>query len=151
MTYSEKLRDPRWQKKRLEILERDNFTCQMCKSTEKTLHVHHVRYHKKKLPWNYANEELVTLCMDDHEAVANLKERMGAVLHLAAVNTILEEVCNEYERSMREGEYSVLLDAVNCLLQEPSLSVSVAYLSNAISDERIKGYEHGKIEIASKK
>lgn len=30
MTYSQKLRDPRWQKKRLEILERDSFTCQHC-------------------------------------------------------------------------------------------------------------------------
>jgi hypothetical protein len=29
--------------------------------------------------------------------------------------------------------------------------VSKVALSNAISDERIKGYEHGKIEIASKK
>ena len=30
MGYSEKLKDPRWQKKRLEILERDNFRCQYC-------------------------------------------------------------------------------------------------------------------------
>jgi len=28
LTYSEKLKDPRWQKKRLEILSRDNFTCE---------------------------------------------------------------------------------------------------------------------------
>jgi 5-methylcytosine-specific restriction endonuclease McrA len=30
--YSEKLRDPRWQKKRLEIFQRDNFICQNCKT-----------------------------------------------------------------------------------------------------------------------
>ena len=40
--YSEKLRDPRWQKRRLEILERDAWQCQACLSTAKTLHVHHL-------------------------------------------------------------------------------------------------------------
>lgn len=29
MTYAEKLKDPRWQKKRLRILERDAFACHM--------------------------------------------------------------------------------------------------------------------------
>lgn len=28
--YSQKLLDPRWQRKRLEILQRDDFTCQVC-------------------------------------------------------------------------------------------------------------------------
>ena len=36
-TYTELLKDPRWQKKRLEIYERDNFTCNQCKNTKKTV------------------------------------------------------------------------------------------------------------------
>lgn len=44
MKYIEKLRDPRWQKKRLQILERDGFACQSCYDTETTLHVHHCTY-----------------------------------------------------------------------------------------------------------
>ena len=65
--YSEKLRDPRWQKKRLEIMERDKFTCQACASEVKTLNVHHIKYVYGKDPWNYDNESLVTLCEYCHE------------------------------------------------------------------------------------
>ena len=38
-TYLEKLKDPRWQKKRLEILERDGWKCMACGEKEKTLRV----------------------------------------------------------------------------------------------------------------
>jgi hypothetical protein len=68
MTYLEKLKDPRWQKKRLEILQRDNWTCQCCGDTENTLHVHHWFYKKGKDPWEYDAEDLSTLCEDCHEA-----------------------------------------------------------------------------------
>ena len=37
----EKYKDPRWQKKRLKILERDKWACQLCDGKEKTLHIHH--------------------------------------------------------------------------------------------------------------
>ncbi len=65
--YSEKLKDPRWQKKRLKILERDNFTCQKCRSTEKTLHIHHKTYNEGSEPWEYHNMVLITLCNECHE------------------------------------------------------------------------------------
>lgn len=66
-TYAEKLKSPKWQKKRLEILSRDKFTCQKCKDTETTLHVHHKKYIKGKEPWDYPNEILTTLCDSCHE------------------------------------------------------------------------------------
>lgn len=65
-TYSEKLKDPRWQKKRLKILERDDFTCKVCGSIEKTLHVHHIFYLARKNPWEYPDCFLVTACEDCH-------------------------------------------------------------------------------------
>lgn len=67
MTYAEKLLDPRWQKKRLEILNRDNFTCQYCNDKEKTLMVHHTYYEKNKEPWEATNDHLITLCSDCHK------------------------------------------------------------------------------------
>ena len=66
-TYSEKLKDPRWQKKRLKILERDEFTCQSCFDSESTLHVHHRYYIRGAEPWGYPNEALQTLCESCHE------------------------------------------------------------------------------------
>ena len=65
-TYSQKLRDPRWQKKRLEILSRDNFTCQLCNSKETELHVHHEFYIKGANPWEYEDSWLITYCKYCH-------------------------------------------------------------------------------------
>lgn len=65
MTYSEKLKDPRWQKKRLEIMQRDGFKCHSCGAEDKTLHVHHTRYSGE--PWEAENRCLVTLCVDCHD------------------------------------------------------------------------------------
>ena len=67
MKYSDKLRDPRWQKKRLEIFDRDEWMCQLCQDSEQTLHVHHLFYQKGKEPWEYENEHLLTLCESCHE------------------------------------------------------------------------------------
>lgn len=66
-TYSQKLLDPRWQKKRLEVLQRDNWTCQLCLDTENTLHVHHRCYEKGRDPWDIDSKHLVTLCAACHE------------------------------------------------------------------------------------
>lgn len=67
-TYSEKLRDPRWQKKRLEIMQRDHFRCRVCHSEEDTLNVHHIVYAAKE-PWDSEDDDLVTVCEDCHGVV----------------------------------------------------------------------------------
>lgn len=66
--YLKKLKDPRWQKKRLEILQRDDWTCQICLDKESTLHVHHRDYIKNTDPWNYPDKFLCTLCETCHES-----------------------------------------------------------------------------------
>ena len=64
--YSEKLKDPRWQKKRLEIFERDGWSCTNCGDKESPLAVHHLSYEKGKDPWDYKSEWLTTLCEPCH-------------------------------------------------------------------------------------
>lgn len=67
--YSKLLRDPRWRAKRIEILERDKYTCKLCGKNKEDgviLHVHHIMYHKGLMPWEYRNRELITLCEDCH-------------------------------------------------------------------------------------
>lgn len=66
-SYSEKLKDPRWQRRRLEIMQRDDFRCVLCASTTKTLHVHHSNGYRNIEPWEYGDNELKTLCEDCHE------------------------------------------------------------------------------------
>lgn len=65
--YYELLLDPRWQQKKTEILQRDNFTCQHCGRKDRTLHVHHLLYDKDAKPWEYDNKNLITLCDVCHE------------------------------------------------------------------------------------
>lgn len=66
-TYAEKLKSPLWQRKRLEIMQRDGFACRECEDSESTLHVHHLRYIKGNDPWEYDQEDLLTLCEKCHE------------------------------------------------------------------------------------
>lgn len=68
--YQRKLKDPRWQRRRLEILERDKWTCQMCFDTKTTLHVHHRWYRWGMEPWEYGGDALVTLCACCHKQVS---------------------------------------------------------------------------------
>jgi len=66
MNYAEKLLDPRWQKVRLLVFERDNWTCKKCKEITKTLHCHHLKYTTDD-PWDEPLENLVTHCNGCHE------------------------------------------------------------------------------------
>lgn len=67
--YSELLKNPKWQRKRLTIMNRDKWRCSLCWNKERTLHVHHLKYIKGKKPWEYPNDYLMTLCEDCHEHV----------------------------------------------------------------------------------
>ena len=72
--YSELLKDPRWQKKRLEVFNRDNWTCQCCLDTDSTLHVHHTKY-TGKFPWDCPDKYLITLCEQCHQKEEELKQQ----------------------------------------------------------------------------
>ena len=65
--YSEKFKDPRWQKRRLQVLERDEWMCQICFDNESTLNVHHRYYYKNTNPWDYPLSALSTLCEECHQ------------------------------------------------------------------------------------
>ena len=89
-SYSEKLKDPRWQKKRLEIFERDNWACFDCGDETATLHVHHLEYIKEKNPWDYNNEFLITLCENCHKT-----ETEKNILHKYIQKTIRKTINDE--------------------------------------------------------
>lgn len=80
MTYSEKLKSPKWQKKRLQILSRDGFTCRNCGNTENTLHVHHKFYRKGVEIWDYEDEVYETLCHECHSTITDLDKEINELL-----------------------------------------------------------------------
>lgn len=88
-SYFQLLKDPRWQKKRLEILNRDEFKCQKCNDGKSSLHVHHKHYIYGKNPWEYDGDLLITLCDSCHEyESAYLKEAKNTLLSSLAGNNL---------------------------------------------------------------
>lgn len=69
--YQRILKDPRWGRKREEILKINSYQCKICGNT-KTLQVHHTQYHfSKRLksfkkPWDYNQKYLIVLCSECH-------------------------------------------------------------------------------------
>lgn len=104
-TYSEKLKDPRWQKKRLEILERDDWKCMACGTKDNTLHVHHIFYFPKKEPWEIENGFLITFCEDCHNPACDLGPCDKCDHHILDLNN--EMRC--------EGICSPSVDLLSCL------------------------------------
>lgn len=109
-SYSEKLKDPRWQKKRLEILSRDNFTCRLCGDNKETLHVHHLKYYHGREPWDYEGRILLTECeschKSEHESRQKAESDLIEVLRLSGFSA------SDVENLSMMVEYN---DASNCI------------------------------------
>lgn len=69
MTYTEKLKDKRWLYKRLSILIRDKFRCQLCDRQNLNNHIHHKKYGILKKAWEYPDENLITVCNECHRKI----------------------------------------------------------------------------------
>lgn len=69
LSYREKLKDPRWQRLRLETLDLAEWSCAWCGDTETTLHVHHNFYVRGRQPWEYSTAELSVLCEHCHGGI----------------------------------------------------------------------------------
>jgi hypothetical protein len=98
MSYSDLLKDPRWQRKRLEILNRSGFSCEECGDTTETLNVHHKRYRKGAKPWEYSDCELTALCEGCHEGRHSTEDKLESL----AKSLTSDELCAvlEYAKSL---------------------------------------------------
>jgi len=77
MSYSDDLKNPLWQRKRLEIMDRDQFQCQCCFNKTRTLTVHHKWYKSELKPWEYEDDCYITMCELCHK---EFHLKIGAVL-----------------------------------------------------------------------
>lgn len=85
MTYAEKLKNPLWQKKRLEILQRDGFKCMLCGGEKDCLHVHHLYYESGVEIWDHSGDSLITYCEYCHTIAEYLKKQNGLLLPVRVV------------------------------------------------------------------
>lgn len=83
--YSELLLDPRWQKRRLEVLQNSDWECKSCYAKDSTLHVHHKHYVQGRDPWEYEDSQLVVLCDDCHSSRHESDKKLHNLLARADV------------------------------------------------------------------
>lgn len=107
MFISDQYRDPRWQRLRLRVFERDGWKCRMCKQDGKTLHAHHPVYRAfSEGPWDYEVDELVTVCEDCHKEEHEIKNLGKSALLLEFVK---QGVWSEEDFL----QYSVLVERID--------------------------------------
>ena len=70
--YEEQLKDSRWFAFREKVFSIRGRKCEHCGSTE-CLQVHHLRYEKGKLAWEYSYKEVIVLCKDCHKKIHNIE------------------------------------------------------------------------------
>lgn len=88
--YSDQLRHPLWQKRRLEVLQAAQWKCIDCDDGERTLNVHHLKYRRGAKPWESPDHDLAVLCEDCH-LIRHLRESAKS----ADAEKSLEEAINE--------------------------------------------------------
>lgn len=108
-TYIDLLHHPYWQKKRLRILNRDDWTCRRCCDTQTMLQIHHLWYNIELKPWEYPDEALITLCDLCHKKAEFIKwlTRTGLyTLHeLGFSNIDLIEIKEVVERRLEANKH----------------------------------------------
>ena len=106
--YWKKLKDPRWQKRRLEVLARDGFKCVGCGATSETLHVHHLVYRKGVEPWEAPMDDMVTVCerchevAEDKEVLLGFRKFMTLGIHLESLREV-SKAMSEFSFMAKDG------------------------------------------------
>ena len=108
-SYSDKLKDPRWQRKRLEVLERADFTCENCGDSESTLHVHHGYYEWNLDPWEYDTKTLHCLCDPCHKLAELSRKKIakeaGKLIIGDATDSALQLLEYLSDPNLQDSEY----------------------------------------------
>lgn len=110
--YEQKLLHPNWQKKKGEILKRDNYKCRSCSATDITLHAHHIFYIEGTDPWDYKDDALITYCEVCHNTqhligntlqsyLLDLIKENPLMIHMVAQLCVLAERADDFEDKLR--------------------------------------------------
>lgn len=126
-SYSDKLKDVRWQKKRLEILEANDFICQRCLMEGKTVHVHHKLYRWDTDPWDYEDDCFVILCEDCHHQETIIRKvsfkRLSETIQKNFYAKGMDDLSAAFDDVQTKVGYSneLIAGAINFWLSDPKL------------------------------
>jgi hypothetical protein len=110
MTYLEQLRHPNWQRRRLEVMGAAGFECEKCGDNESTLNVHHKRYVKGRLAWEYGEGELSCLCEKCHTREHASRDEIKRLLCIVDVDTALAALAALAEHDVGREEAARLAE-----------------------------------------
>lgn len=99
MTYSQQLKHPQWQRRRLEMLTGADFECTDCGDKDTMLHVHHKQYFKGRMAWEYADDELAVLCEKCHASEHRTAEALKQILAVENTPQIMAVIAGFLSRS----------------------------------------------------
>lgn len=143
-SYSDRLKDPRWQRKRLETLDSQGWECQKCGSKDDTLHVHHNYYLRGKEPWEYSSEQLTVLCEDCHGEVESLIKELHESLSFFSLGEI--EFIVGVANATRNADEDI---EIPCRSWEEAHGIAHGMLCRGITAEdviRVEGGREGSIK-----
>ena len=123
--YQRKLAHPDWQKKRLEVMERDNFRCQnnLCLATDKELHIHHIYYLPNTNPQDYPMDAYITMCHECHEKEELLLKELSTnfVMRLRVLGAdawqiafLLDNIEESHKRGLSVFHQAEILSNYSC-------------------------------------
>ena len=69
--YEHLLKDERWKLFRLRVMSERGCSCEYCGSTE-TIQIHHTKYVKGRLPWEYDIKDMRVVCRICHQKIHHL-------------------------------------------------------------------------------
>ncbi|HEY9364878.1 MAG TPA: hypothetical protein VIQ00_16565 [Chitinophagaceae bacterium] len=111
--YSKKLSNPLWQRKRLDVFNRDGFACTNCGRSDKELQVHHYDYIKGIEPWEYPMDMLTTLCVECHSAEMKRPKHESYLLNSLRMKGFLAfDILNLSTRIDSDPEFTKLIKSL---------------------------------------
>lgn len=163
--YNKLLQDPRWKAKREEILERDGHKCTNCRCTS-GLQVHHIVYEGDIAPWEYKDEDLITLCSGCHKIYHKNNRNAYRAYSVSytteetyeAVDKIIKfenkvkvisskAILNLLVESINSGEKDFISPAVKNILSDIVELFYRGFSSNVVISSSFKGDIEGTIDI----
>lgn len=129
-SYSDKLKSPKWQKKRLDILNLRGFKCEVCGDEENQIQVHHRFYLKGREPWQYDNDVFQVLCEKCHEN-SHKKDVEIRNIEVEVLPQKYADLCNHLSM-FPENEIEKLSDYLIELIDVDNINDFIEVLNQAI-------------------
>ena len=96
-----------WKALRKRIIERDDYRCRKCGSTD-SLHVHHIVYARSGRITSVPDEDLITLCTQCHDQWHSSQDRIRRALFAGFLAGV--DVAKEIEKPLDKHRLAKLAD-----------------------------------------